>query len=63
VTDRDVRRETADEIAAALEDRSDQITARSKGLQGDEFWVHVGLARGFKQAAEVAAKLGRKDPS
>jgi hypothetical protein len=63
VTDRDIRRETADEIASALEDRADQITARSKGLTGDEFWVHVGLARGFKLAADKAAQIGRKEPS
>ena len=63
MTDRDVRRETADEIASALDDRSDHITSRSKGLEDGEFWLYVGMARGFKQAAEIATKLGRKDPS
>lgn len=61
MTDRDARREMADEIASALETRADLISTRSKGVGGDEFWVHVGLARGFKLAAEVAAKMGRAD--
>lgn len=61
MSDRDTRREMADTIASALESRADIITTRSAGLTGDEFCLHVGLARGFKQAAEMAAKLGRED--
>ena len=62
-TDRDLRREVADEIASVLETRADEITTRSKGLRGDEFWVHVGLARGYHLAAEKAAQIGRKESS
>lgn len=60
MSDQDIRREMADEIASALESRADEITVRSKGLSGEELWLHVGLARGFKQAADMAARIGRK---
>lgn len=63
MTDRDVRRDTADEIASLLETRSEQVTAHSKGLRGDEFWLAVGMARGLSQAAVLAAKTGRRDPA
>lgn len=63
MTDRDVRRETADEIASALEDRADRATAASKGLTGEQFWACVGLARGLKLAADRAAQIGRKEPT
>ena len=63
MSDRDVRRETADEIASALETRMEAVTAHGKGLRGEEFWLHAGMVRGLKQASELATKIGRRDPA
>jgi hypothetical protein len=60
VTDQDVRRETADEIASALESQADLILARIEGLADEDRWLNVALARGYKRASELATQIGRR---
>jgi alpha-galactosidase/6-phospho-beta-glucosidase family protein len=56
VTDQDVRRQMADEIASELQTRAEEINFRSRGLPHEEWLLHVGMARGLERAAE----LGRR---
>lgn len=61
MTDRDVRREVADEIASVLETKADECAARGIGQSGGEMMATLARADGFRRAAEIATKIGRRE--
>lgn len=60
MTDRDVRREVADEIASVLETKADECATHGTDQWGGELMATLARADGFRRAAEIATKIGRK---